>query len=199
MIDRQESRIDVSSDSVTVDEIFDLFYRRGEAAYVGEAITQTEHALQAAWAAQQEGAGSALITAALLHDIGHLLHDLPEDCADEGIDSIHEELGARWLARHFGPEVVEPIRLHVAAKRFLCATDPAYLARLSPASKQSLALQGGPFSREEATRFAAGPHANAALTLRRWDELAKIPGLKTPRLEDFRSHVRAALKSRSFG
>jgi len=172
-----------------IDWIVEVFRRRGDSAYVGEPVSQTEHALQAAFAAEQAGADSALIAAALLHDIGHLIHDLDEDCADHGIDSRHEELGAHWLANYFGPQVVEPIRLHVPAKRYLCATQPEYLKGLSSASLHSLQLQGGPFTPEEAAAFRAGPHASAALTLRQWDELAKVPGLKTPDLDHFRPHL----------
>ena len=176
-----------------VEEIFELFRTRGDAAYVGEPVSQTEHALQAATFAEQDGADSALVTAALLHDIGHLVHDLGEDCADHGIDSRHEELGARWLSSRFGPEVVEPIRLHVPAKRYLCATDPAYYAGLSPASQQSLALQGGPFSADEVAAFRAGPHADAAVRLRLWDDRAKTANLQTPALEHFADHLRSSL------
>lgn len=153
--------------------------------YSGEPVTQTEHALQAAWAAEQEQASDSLVAAALLHDVGHLLHDLGEDCADDGVDDRHEALGARWLASHFGPEVVEPVRLHVPAKRYLCAVDEAYRARLSPASIQSLRLQGGPFSKPEVDAFRAHPHFKQSLRLRGWDETAKVKGLATPPLAHF--------------
>lgn len=177
-----------------VDEILRLFRERGDSAYVGEPVSQTEHALQAATFAEREGAGAALIAAALLHDIGHLVHDLGEDCADHGIDSRHEELGARWLADRFGPEVVEPIRLHVPAKRYMCATDPNYYAGLSPASRQSLELQGGPFTGAQVEQFRAGGHADAAVRLRRWDDRAKIQNLATPDLAHFAPYVRQALR-----
>lgn len=167
------------------EQIAQLFRDRGQAAYFGEEVSQTEHALQAAWAAERAGASSDLILAALLHDIGHLLHGLPEDIADSGLDARHEELGARWLAQFFGPEVTEPIRLHVPAKRYLCAVDPEYVRQLSEASILSLKVQGGPFSPEEAEAFRAGPHAEAALALRRWDEVAKMKGLATPDVEHF--------------
>jgi phosphonate degradation associated HDIG domain protein len=180
-----------------VDEILALFRDRGQAAYLGEPVSQTEHALQAAWAAEQAGASSALVAAALLHDIGHLLHDLPEDCAEQGMDARHEELGASWLRRYFGPAVTEPIRLHVPAKRYLCTAEPGYFAQLSEASRLSLKLQGGPFSTEEVEQFQAQPHFAAAVALRRWDEVAKIPNLKTPDLEHFRVHLDAALGLRS--
>jgi phosphonate degradation associated HDIG domain protein len=168
-----------------------LFHERGHAAYLGEPVSQTEPALQTAWAAEQAGAGSALIAAALLHDVGHLLHDLPDDCAQAGIDDAHELRGATWLGQHFSPEVAEPIRLHVPAKRFLCATEPAYRDLLSEASLCSLQLQGGPFTPDEAAQFRYHPHADAAVALRRFDEQAKVPGLPTPMLEHFRPHLEA--------
>jgi phosphonate degradation associated HDIG domain protein len=179
-----------------IEFVLRLFKERGGAAYLGEPVSQTEHALQTAWAAEQSGAGGALVAAALLHDLGHLLHDLPEDCALTGIDDAHEVRGARWLSRHFGPEVAEPVRLHVAAKRFLCATDPTYAGRLSEASLRSLRLQGGPFTPDEAARFRLHPHAEAAVRLRRLDEQAKVPGLHTPDLEHFRPCLEAVRAAR---
>ncbi|MGF1578813.1 MAG: phosphonate degradation HD-domain oxygenase [Gemmataceae bacterium] len=176
-----------------VDRIFSLFRERGESAYIGEKVSQQEHALQAAWAAEKHGAKSELIAAALLHDIGHLLHRLSEDVADQGIDDRHEEVGQRFLEKHFPPEVTEPVRLHVAAKRYLCAIDPNYFGQLSAASVKSLGLQGGPFSEREAAEFESRPHWQAAVALRRWDELAKVENLKTPDLEQFRPHLEACL------
>lgn len=169
-----------------------LFRERGDAAYIGEPVSQTEHALQSAWLAEQAGASAELVTAALVHDIGHLLHNLPEDCADEGIDDRHEALGYRWLAKHFPPEVSEPVRLHVAAKRYLCATRPDYLARLSSASVLSLKLQGGPLPPVEAAEFEANPHYEAAVAVRLWDDEAKIEKLKTPPMEHFLPQVAKA-------
>jgi phosphonate degradation associated HDIG domain protein len=177
-----------------IDTIVRLFRERGDAAYIGEPVSQTEHALQTAWQAEKAGAESTLIAAALLHDVGHLVHDLAEDCADHGIDSCHESVGARWLQTFFVPATSEPSRLHVAAKRCLCATEQGYLARLSEASLQSLKMQGGAFTSEEAEQFLQQPHAQAALALRRWDEEAKIKGLKTPDLEHFREHLEKALR-----
>lgn len=175
-----------------LDRIEELFERRGNSLYGGEAVTQTEHALQAAMAAEQEGAGSTMIAAALLHDLGHLLHNLPETAAEQGIDDRHEDLACRWLVRYFGPELTEPIRLHVAAKRYLCATDPEYMAKLSDASKLSLHLQGGPFRPEEAEEFERGSHFESAVRLRRWDDIAKVRGLSTPDIQYFRRHLEAA-------
>jgi [1-hydroxy-2-(trimethylamino)ethyl]phosphonate dioxygenase len=174
-------------------DIAELFARRGREMYSGEPVTQTEHALQTALQAEQSGANAALITAALLHDVGHLLHDLDEDCAEEGIDDKHEALGAEWLTQHFGFEVVEPVRLHVAAKRYLCAVDEQYLARLSDASRLSLRLQGGPFTTTQARKFEEHPCFAAAIKLRRWDEQAKIPQLPTPPLARYLDCARAVL------
>lgn len=171
-------------------EILELFSRRGREMYSGEPVTQTEHALQTAWQAEQQGANAALITASLLHDVGHLLHDLGEDCADAGVDDKHEALGADWLATHFGPDVVEPVRLHVAAKRYRCSVDPAYHARLSDASRLSLRLQGGPFTPEQARKFEEHPYFDAAVRLRLWDEAAKVPGLPTPSVSHFMEYAR---------
>jgi phosphonate degradation associated HDIG domain protein len=180
-----------------VETLFALFAQRGEDAYFGEPVSQQDHALQAAYLAEQEHASDALVVAALLHDIGHLIHGEAEDIADRGVDARHEAAGEAWLRRWFGPEVTEPVRLHVAAKRYLCATDPGYLARLSPASVQSLALQGGPFTPAEVQAFEANPHCAAAVRLRRWDDAAKIPDLPVPGLEHYRERLKAALARRS--
>jgi phosphonate degradation associated HDIG domain protein len=159
-------------------------------------VSQLEHALQAAHHAEQAGSADELVVAALLHDMGHLIHKLPEDCADHGIDDRHEKLGQAWLARHFGPEVTEPVRLHVAAKRYLCATDAEYLGQLSPASRKSLELQGGPFTPEEARQFERNPQYRQAVELRHWDDLAKVPGLPVPGLDHYRPRLEKVIHPR---
>ena len=174
------------------DRIVEIFAAKGSAAYFGEPVSQLEHALQAAYHAESEGAPAWLVTAALVHDIGHLLHDLPEHVADLGIDARHEDVGHAWLAQYFGPEVTAPVRLHVDAKRYLCATDPEYLSHLSPASVASLQLQGGAFTKEQARAFEQRPFAREAVRLRRWDDLAKIPGMPVPGLEHYRTAIEAA-------
>jgi len=168
-----------------VDEIIELFARRGGDVYFGESVSQLEHALQTAFQAEQEGASDTLIAAALLHDIGHLLHKLPEDIADNGIDGWHEQVGAMWLSRYFPAAVTEPIRLHVAAKRYLCAVDSEYRRQLSTASIQSLELQGGPMSEGAARDFEAMTYAREAMRLRRWDDQAKVIGWKAPDLTQY--------------
>ena len=171
---------------MVADEILEIFAKKGETAYYGEDVSQLEHALQAARCAEERHANDALIVAALLHDIGHILEDIPEDTADLGIDAKHEEIGQDWLANRFAKSVVEPVYLHVSAKRYLCATDSKYLGKLSPASVHSLALQGGVMSPEEIQSFEKNEFYREAVALRKWDDQAKIPGLPTRKLEDYR-------------
>jgi phosphonate degradation associated HDIG domain protein len=168
-----------------VDEIITLYRERGDAMYFGEPVTQLAHALQAAWLAELDGSDDALVIAALLHDIGHLLHGRDEAIAGRTIDARHERIGATWLARHFDAAVSEPVRLHVAAKRYLCAVERQYLNELSTASVQSLALQGGPLTPAAAHEFEAQPAWRAAVRLRRWDDRAKVVGLAVPGLEGY--------------
>lgn len=177
----------------TMDEIQCLFQARGRAWYGGEAVSQLEHALQSAMFAERESAPPELVVAALLHDVGHLLHDLPEDAADQGVDDQHETVALDWLSRRFGPAVAEPVAMHVAAKRYLCAVDADYLARLSPASRQSLRVQGGPMTREEISSFEERPFFADALRLRRWDDAAKVAGLATPTLDHFAPWIQRSM------
>ena len=170
-------------------EILELFEARGNSLYGGEPVTQLEHALQAAQLAVDENAAPPLVVAALLHDIGHLLHDLPDDAPDQGIDDHHENSGYRYLQSAFPASVTEPVRMHVDAKRYLCAIDAQYQAELSPASVQSLELQGGPFSKDEADRFLGQPFADDAVRLRRWDDEAKVPELPTRNLDSYRELI----------
>jgi len=168
------------------DDVIELMRRRGSDAYFGERVSQLEHALEAASIASRAGAKPELILAALLHDIGHLLHNQGENAAIEGIDTRHEIAGYEWLLARFGPAVAEPVRDHVAAKRYLCAMDPGYSSKLSPASVRSLVLQGGPFSAAEARAFEEKPYWREAVMLRRWDEAAKTPGMAVPGIEQYR-------------
>ena len=176
-----------------IDKVLRLFSERGDSSYGGEAVTQREHALQAAHFARQSGATSALVVAALLHDIGHLLHHLPDDAPDHGVDDRHEQLGATWLSHWFGPQVSEPVRLHVAAKRYLCAAELEYSRQLSGPSLISLQLQGGPMSAEEMDMFRASSYFAGAVSLRRWDEAAKVPEMRVAAIEEYVTNMRAAL------
>ncbi len=172
-----------------VDSIIELFARRGASAYHGEAVSQAEHALQAADLAERDGAPDRLVVAALLHDVGHLLEGQDEELAHRGIDGRHEEAGCMWLGRHFEADVTEPIRLHVAAKRYLCAISPSYLDALSPASRFSLDLQGGPMNDEERAQFESNPAHADAVRLRHYDDTAKVPGRDVPGLEHYRDRI----------
>lgn len=161
--------------------------------YAGEAVTQAEHAFQCAAAAELHGASDALIAAALLHDIGHMIDKNDERLAASGLDARHERQGANFLETSFPPAVSEPVRLHVAAKAYLCAVEPDYHARLSPVSQRSLALQGGTMSATDAEAFRHLPYAADAILLRRWDDLAKEVGRQTPSLEHFLAIVEKTL------
>jgi [1-hydroxy-2-(trimethylamino)ethyl]phosphonate dioxygenase len=167
-----------------VEEIEALFARHGGESY-GEGVTMLQHALQTAALAQAEGADDALVVAALLHDVGHFLQ--PTD--DSFGYHKHARSGGEWLARRFGPAISEPVRLHVAAKRYLCAIEAAYFGRLSAASVHSLGKQGGPMSVPEVAAFAALAHAEAAIRLRRWDDGGKVDGLHVPELAAYRQRI----------
>src|ERR1700733_11012583 len=171
-----------------------LLEEKGSRRYGLAAVSQLQHALQAALLAEQSAGDAALVTAALLHDIGHMVHGLGEDPAADGVDDRHEELGRAYLAALFPPAVTEPGRLHVAAKRYLCATEADYFAKLSPDSVRSLALQGGPMSAAEVAAFDALPHAEAAVRLRRFDEGAKVTALPTPPVAHFMPYLRECLR-----
>jgi phosphonate degradation associated HDIG domain protein len=171
------------------DEVFTIFERRGSGAYFGERVSMAEHCLQAAYFATQESAPPALVVAALLHDIGHLIEAVPDELADWSTDARHEVIGAAWLARRLPPEVAEPVRLHVPAKRYLCATDPNYVAMLSHASLVTLELQGGPMPRGELLQFETERYCREAIRVRRWDDQGKVAGLKTPGLAGYRDLI----------
>ncbi len=166
--------------------IEEMFAAEGASEYLGEAVTQAAHMLQAARLAEQDGAADALVAAALLHDVGHFTGAVSGHELMAGTDNRHSDTGAGWLSRWFGPEVTEPVRLHVAAKRYLCAVEPGYAATLSPASVYTLGVQGGPMSQAECERFAASPYADDACRLRRWDDAAKDPAAPHPPLRHYR-------------
>jgi phosphonate degradation associated HDIG domain protein len=171
------------------EQLLSIYSGRGAGAYFGEPVSMLEHSLQAAHLAAAANAPDALVIAALLHDIGHLIEPAPEDFADWQADQRHEVSGGRWLATHFGPAVCEPVRLHVPAKRYLCATDGAFMARLSPASLRTLELQGGPMSGAEGAAFQAESFHRDAVRLRRWDDEGKMAGLRTPDFLHYRELI----------
>ena len=179
---------------LTLDQLIESLSQHGHSQYGGEAVTQLEHALQTALLAEQHNASASLISAALLHDFGHLCHDLPNNAPEQGVDDCHEDLGHQYLKALFPSEVVEPVRLHVAAKRYLCAISDSYLIQLSEPSRLSLQLQGGVMSNGEVQVFRANAFADSAIQLRQWDDLAKDPDLKTPPLDHFTPYLQQSLE-----
>jgi len=179
-----------SSRSV-VEEILALFESAGQSAYLGEAVTQLEHALQCAQLARDAGADNEMMLAALLHDIGHL-------CAPAGPEGVgvvdHDEAGARYLReRGFSRRLTALVGGHVAAKRYLTATNPSYFNTLSPTSVTTLRLQGGPMNPDEASAFECDVLAADKLQLRSWDEAAKRPGWKVAPISSYRDLLLAHL------
>jgi phosphonate degradation associated HDIG domain protein len=179
-----------------LEDIVSLYKSKGGRAYEGEGVSQLEHALQSAHLAEQAGAPPALVCAALLHDIGHLLNDRGDTPTLRGIDDLHQYAALPFLRPHFPEAVLGPIRLHVDAKRYLCATRPEYYDGLSEDSKRSLKLQGGVFAPEQAERFIRQPHAAEAVQVRLWDDAAKVPGAATPGLAHFEPLLRGACLSK---
>ncbi|MDA7949336.1 MAG: HD domain-containing protein [Hyphomicrobiaceae bacterium] len=176
-----------------MNEIWDALAKRGAEEYGGEQVTQLQHGLQCAALAEQEGAPDTLIVAALLHDIGHMI-DIPdgetaESVAVKGIDTLHEDVAAAFLKSWFDDAVIEPIRHHVDAKRYLCFVEADYFDGLSEASKRSLELQGGAFNEAQARVWIAQPFAEEGVRLRRWDDQAKDPAAGTPPLSHFKEIV----------
>ncbi len=170
---------------LTLADIKQLFAERGDEQYSGEPVTQIEHALQTAHQAEAEGASNELVTAALLHDLGHLLHDFGDTPSLRGVDDVHQYRALPFLRGLFSDAVLNAIKFHVDAKRYLCATRADYHAALSQDSKRSLILQGGTFSVTEAENFIAQAGAADAVRLRIWDDRAKTEGLATPPLSHF--------------
>ena len=161
-----------------IEAIAGLFAGPGARDYLGEPVTIGVHMRQAGMLAEAAGSASALVAAALLHDIGHLRNET---------DSRHGDAGAEWLSQWFGEEVTEPVRLHVAAKRYLSPTAPGYLRLLSEESVRTLALQSGPMTAGQAAAFEALPFARDAVAVRRWDDEAKDPAVTPPEFAHFES------------
>ena len=176
----------VASEDI-IEFIIDLFARRGAEEYMGEAVSMAQHMEQSAACAVADGAPDSLVVSALLHDIGHFVGDHPIEALEQGHDNFHEEAGAAFLLPHFPLEVTEPIRLHVAAKRYLCAVDRGYFERLSEASVNSLKVQGGPMSADEVHRFEENRYHREAVRLRRYDDDGKVAGLSIKPVGEYRS------------
>ena len=175
---------------LSIDDIEAVFARRGGEQYAGEPVTQLEHALQTAARAESDGGDDALVTACLLHDLGHLLQDLGATPTLRGVDDVHQYAAIPFLRGLFPDRVLGGIQLHVDAKRYLCATRAGYHAALSADSQRSLVLQGGTFDDAQAAAFIARPGAAEAVQLRLYDDLAKVAGAATPPLAHFLARVR---------
>lgn len=195
VLERGGSRVaEVTAENI-VDHIEDVFNRRGAESYLGEQVTMAQHMLQVAQCAEKAGADDAQIVAALLHDIGHYKNEIPESALAKGKDNYHEEAGANFLEDYFPRAVVEPIRQHVAAKRYLCAVRNDYFKRLSPASVHTLNLQGGPMSAEEVTEFEKNDYLDQCVALRYWDEEGKDPNREHPPFYYYRSLIESLVES----
>jgi phosphonate degradation associated HDIG domain protein len=180
--------------ALTLQDIERLFEARGHEQYSGESVTQLQHALQTAALGEVEGASDALVTAALLHDLGHLLHDLGDTPSLHGVDDVHQYRALPFLRGLFDDEVLNAIKLHVDAKRYLCSVRTGYYEGLSADSKRSLVLQGGIYSSSEVAKFIRLPGAQDALKLRLWDDLAKDADMITPPLSHFIRRARRCAK-----
>jgi phosphonate degradation associated HDIG domain protein len=179
------------------DLLLNFLQQRGKSKY-DEQVTQLQHGLQTATLARENNASFEFVVSALLHDLGHLVVDEHASTKDFLAEDLnHEEVAANYLEPHFNAAVLEPIRLHVPAKRYLCTTDPAYYDGLSDASKRSFEVQGGAMSADELAEMEANPFLSESLQLRRWDDRGKVVGLQTPTLAEFRDDLIAALKAKN--
>lgn len=176
-----------------VDFIFALFSRRGAEEYLGESVSMAQHMEQTAACAVADAAADSLVASALLHDIGHFVGDFPIDALEKGVDNLHEEAGAQFLAPWFPASVTEPIRLHVAAKRYLCKTDEGYFDRLSAASVNSLRVQGGPMNADEVRQFESSPYYRDAVKARLYDDDGKVAGLTIKPVSEYRALLESLL------
>ena len=177
--------------------LLNLFERRGSEEYMGEAVSMAEHMTQTAACAVADQAPDSLVAASLLHDIGHFVGDFPIDALQNGIDNCHEDAGANLLDHYYPKSVTDPIRLHVAAKKYLCAKDPEYFNRLSPASVQSLEVQGGPMTKDEIEAFESNPYYREAVKLRHYDDDGKVAGLDIQPIHHYQSLLKTLLKSQT--
>jgi len=176
-----------------IDFFADIFNRLGSNSYLGEEVSMSEHMLQTALNAEKAGESKEVITAALLHDIGHYTGEFPENYIDLGLNNRHETMGSAILEKFFPAEVTDLVRWHVDAKRYLCAVDSGYFDTLSDASVKTLKLQGGPFDDDQLAKFEENPHLEAILRVRKYDDGGKVPGVNTPKVEHYLDIARKVL------
>ena len=174
-----------------VDEIINK-YQNNNSLYIGEKVTMTEHMIQTAMLAEENQSPASLICACLLHDYGHFIIEDPDRLVSKLVDGKHEDIGFNFLKNYFKPEVVEPIKLHVQAKRYLCR-EKSYWSALSEASKVSLKLQGGVMSDKETEEFTSLKFHYDAILLRKYDDVGKIPNFKMRKIEDYRNLINSQL------
>ncbi len=173
--------------------ILDIFAKRGPESYLGEPVSMAEHMEQSAACAKEDGASDELVVAALLHDIGHFIGDFPLDALENGTDNYHEDSGALILEQFYPPEISEPVKLHVAAKRYLCTVDDSYHGKLSEASINSFNVQGGKMNAEEVAAFEANPHHQAAIKLRHYDDDGKVEGREILSVDQYQPLLKTLL------
>ena len=178
-----------------VDFIGSIFERRGGEEYLGEPVTMGQHMLQGATLAEQNKEPDEIVVGALLHDIGHFTSEFGTFSMDDTEDRYHENAGAAVLENFFPTVITDCCRYHVAAKRYLCATDPQYFNKLSDASIHSLNLQGGPMSEAEIINFKRNPNLKQILTVRLYDDAAKVPKMATPSFRHFAPLVHKMLNN----
>ena len=176
-----------------VEFLLELFERRGPESYLGENVSMADHMEQSAACAVEAGAPDSLVVAALLHDVGHFVSDFPLDALEKGTDNLHEDAGAKLLQNFFPPSVSEPVRLHVAAKRYLCAVEPRYYDRLSDASINSLNLQGGAMSLDEVAAFEKNAFKDDAVKLRYFDDDGKVVNISIKPITEYKAMLESLL------
>ena len=167
-------------------------YQTNKDFYLGEKVTIAEHMIQTAMLAEKNNSPQSLICACLLHDIGHFIIKDPDQLVSKSVDGKHEDIAFNFLKNYFKPEVTEPIKLHVNAKRYLCR-EKSYYNLLSKASKVSLELQGGKMNNDEAKKFVLLKHHKDAITLRKYDDEGKIPNMKIKNINDYKELITSNL------
>ena len=168
-----------------VDFLEDIFKRRGSENYLGEKVSMAEHMLQGAALAEASGASDQLVAAILLHDVGHFTSEFGPYSPEDTEDKYHDTAGGHVLKPFFPPRISESVRLHVSAKRYLCAKEPAYFNQLSKASVHTLSLQGGPMNAAEIAAFEANPYHQDAVKIRKWDDHGKAVGVEAKSFSDY--------------
>ncbi len=192
MSQKQTARESLSRQTI-VPFLLQIFETRGPESYLGESVSMAEHMEQSAACARKDGASDEIVIASLLHDIGHFIGDFELDALEKGQDNFHEDSGALILEQFYPAEISEPVRLHVAAKRYLCTVDDSYYGKLSAASINSFNLQGGKMNADEVAEFEANPHHLAAIKLRHYDDDGKVANLSIHKVGHYKNLLESLL------